>query len=34
MIITTHALLLMALFSAKPAGHAIRQWWNEKKKSK
>lgn len=28
MLISTHYLLLCALFGAKPAGHAIRKWLN------
>lgn len=31
-MITTHYLLLYALFCTKPAAHEIRKWWNELKK--
>lgn len=34
MILTTHALLLMAAACAKPAAHSIRNWWNEQKDKK
>lgn len=31
-MITTHYLLLCALFDARPSGHAIKKWWNKRTK--